>query len=152
MDKKTKLLVICFVILCGASILIGFYAFVPDAKASMDYYLGPTGQNVTNGLTGLWIGVTTSEAWLTYITPNLLWIGVGAGILVTSFILLPIKDAWTGFWSKRHKVPVPTPMTSFPSTPVPQTPTTRPIQTAPAPAPEPTPASVVPQPEKKEET
>lgn len=109
MSRKSKLVLILFVILLGGFVLMGMYAFVPSAKAGMDYYLGPTAQNVSNGLSASWQGITTSQGWITYVTPNLLLIGIVGGVFLTAFILLPIKDAWTGFWAGRHKVTVPSP-------------------------------------------
>ena len=108
MRKRDAFLLFLFIFMAGGFIMIGFYAFVPTAKAGMDYYLGPTALNISNGATNAWLGLTASPMWVTYITPNLLWIGAGAGILGTVFILLPLKDAWTGFWAGRHKVTVPT--------------------------------------------
>jgi len=106
-----KAFVICIIILfVVAFIMVVAYAFNPNAKAGMDYYIGPIGQNIIQGVTSGWAGLTASDFWVTYLTPplNVALIWLVGGILLTVIVLNPIKDSVTGWFAARHKVGLPT--------------------------------------------
>lgn len=106
MNRTTKILVIFIVILGVALLTTCIYFLIPGVQASMNYYLGPTGHNILEWLHSVGVGIRTSNFWVTFINPNVLWIGMALGVLATVFLLNPLKDAFTGFWAGRHKVTV----------------------------------------------